>query len=867
MVKTDDAERRASIRLLDRFYGVWLAASLVFLIAGVFWIFSHRAVSATLSMLLALFVLVAWRMSRNGKPQQSLKLFASVLWLFLMGLMFLGLPPVTVAAALAVAVMLAIVVNLRTGAIFGAAYVLGWLLYIGLRLTDHAPVPYYTGATVTGWLFGAFSFWLVLLPVPDLVGSLRKTNALHRAVIEATSDGILVVSSTGKVETYNQCFAELWGVAPTILKSSAEDSWRDLAWQQLLEPDAFVSKVRDLYAHPDQSSFDILNFKDGRVFESRSQPQRLNDEVVGRVWCFRDVTSSEQAQSALMDALARIEHIAARVPGGIFEFRLDRNEKASLPFFSRGMMDVFKLGPQDLDNLNQVLKGRVLPEDQSAYRASLERCFSSLTPWGHEWRIRLPDDSVRWIGGTGLPSREDDGVVVLHGYVSDITERRQAQQELELHRNHLSELVDEQTLELRKSMAITQAAEAQANAANRAKSEFLANMSHEIRTPMNGLVGMADVLQQTELTPEQRRMLRIMRDSSTSLMTILNDILDLSKIEAGKLDIESVPVHLRQVFDGVAALMASTCAAKGIELTVSLAPELPSWLWGDPTRLRQVLCNLLGNAIKFTSDQPGRRPQVALRAEPTTLPDGNAGLKFRIIDNGIGMRADVVERLFQPFTQADESTARKFGGTGLGLSITRRLVEMMQGRVSVQSEFAKGSEFVVDLPLREAPPGPAPISAKPRERDVSAAVERRSPSRQLEHDASPAQSAGRLILLAQDNEINQEVMQEQLRLLGYACECAADGVLALTLWRSGRFSLLLTDCHMPHMDGFELTASIRREQAPGVHLPIIAVTANAMQGEERRCRDAGMDDYFCKPLRLDELAPILSKWLPAQELA
>ena len=782
------------------------------------------------------------------------------------GWVFAGATNVAIAPCMALASLLAVVVSLRTGVIFGVSSLAIWLLHILLSLVQIAPPPYFSSAPGVSWFIGALSMWMVLLPLPNLIRTLRMTNALHRAVIEATIDGILVVNAVGKVETHNQRFIELWGIPQALLNTGDDDALLGFVVQQLAEPDAFVNKVRELYAHPDQTSFDMLLFKDGRVFERYSQPQRLNHDIVGRVWCFRDVTRREKAQKSLSEALMRIEHIAARVPGAIFEFKLDRHDQPSLPFFSKGLVDVYQFDPQELGDVNRATKERVLAEDQSAYRASLELSLSTLTAWEHEWRIRLPDGSIRWIGGSGVTSREDDGSVVLHGYASDITERRQAQQELERHRTHLRELVDEQTLELRKSIDITRAAEAQANAANRAKSEFLANMSHEIRTPMNGLVGMADVLQETDLTPEQRRMLRIMRDSSTSLMTILNDILDLSKIEAGKLDIESVPTHLREVVDGVAQLMASTCATKNIELTVSVAHDLPVWIWGDPTRLRQVIFNLLGNAVKFTCDESTRAAQVALRAEPTTLQDGGAGLRIRVIDNGIGMSPAVLEHLFQPFTQADGSTARKFGGTGLGLNITRRLVEMMQGRVTVKSELGTGSEFVVDLPLRESPAGQPSLAPEPRASDGNGPVERRSQIRRVDSDASQAQAAGRLILLAEDNEINQEVMQEQLRLLGYVCECAADGEQALALWRSGRFALLLTDCHMPHMDGFELTGSIRREQAAGLHLPIIAVTANAMQGEAQRCRDAGMDDYLCKPLRLDELGPMLSKWLPAQEL-
>ncbi len=857
MQETAEIEERASIRLLDRYYSIFLAVCVVFLAVGVPFVFKRVAVTVGVTLVITAALLRAWRMSRRGHPRTSLILFSACLWLILVGLMFAGLPPVTAAAALAMAVMLAVVVRLRTGVIFGTAYLAAWMLYIVLKVNGLAPEPYFTTATLTGWFISAISFWLMLLPIPELIAKLRKGVSLQRAVIEATIDGILVVNNEGKIVTHNQRFVELWSIAPELLKSRDDAALLDFVVQHLAEPEQFLKSVRELYAHPDQSSSDTLTFKDGRVLERDSQPQRLNGQIVGRVWCFRDVTRREQAQGALSEALTRIERIAARVPGAIFEFRLDRHGQPSLPFFSKGLLDVYRLDAQEIADVNQATKDRVLLQDQDAYRASIEHSLSKLLPWMHEWRIRLPDGSVRWIGGNGVPSREDDGSVLLHGFVNDITERKTTHQELEMHRNHLRELVDEKTLELRHSVAITQAAELRANAANRAKSEFLANMSHEIRTPMNGLIGMADVLRETALTPEQARMLAVMRDSSASLMTLLNDILDLSKIEAGKLELESIPTHLGQLMEGVTQLLAPACVSKAMELTLQVSPQLPQWICTDPTRLRQVLFNLLGNAIKFTGNQAGHTGKISVRAEPTTRADGSAGLIIRVTDNGIGMGADVLQRLFQPFAQGDESTARRFGGSGLGLSITRHLVQLMQGHIGAQSELGSGSEFTLELPLLASAAGLADPAGD------AAIANRRNRLRQTEHNATPA--AGPLILLAEDNEINQEVMQEQLRLLGYRCETAADGVLALELWRSGRYALLLTDCHMPNMDGFELTATIRREQT--THLPIIAVTANAMQGEDRRCRDAGMDDCLCKPLRLHELGPMLSKWLPHQEPA
>lgn len=288
-----------NIALLDRFYGIFLLVCALLLSVGVPFVFHRKVASAAITIAIAVVVALAWRMSRRGEPKKSLIYFSVALWMALVGLIYGGLPSTTAATAIAAAVMLAVVVNARAGIIFGTTYMLAWLLHVVLLSLQLAPAPYFTGAPLTGWFMGAIGIWLVLLPIPELVRKMHHAASLQRAVIEATTDGILVVNNEGQVTTYNQRFVGLWRIPSADVESGDDSRLLKGVVEQLADPAQFMDKVKELYAHPDQSSFDTLRFKDGRVFERHSQPQRLGHSTVGRVWSFRDVTERETAQAEI----------------------------------------------------------------------------------------------------------------------------------------------------------------------------------------------------------------------------------------------------------------------------------------------------------------------------------------------------------------------------------------------------------------------------------------------------------------------------------------------------------------------------------------------------------------------------------------
>lgn len=568
-------------------------------------------------------------------------------------------------------------------------------------------------------------------------------------------------------------------------------------------------------------TYSFKGIKEGRIDPSFRFKDAPDDEVGELIVSFNslldNLAEKKQVEEALRESRERYRNLVNSLKEIIFQ--IDTTGK--MTFLNPAWQEI--TGYTVEESQGTYFLNYIHPADQPYVIQAFMDMVGGRDEHGQEnLRYITKDGGVRWVEVYVAVTRDAKGAISgIAGVANDITERKQTLDQL--HR-----------------------AKEAAEAANLAKSQFLANMSHEIRTPMNAVIGMADLMLDTPLNREQREMVEIVGHSARSLLGIINDILDFSKIEVGKLVLENIDFQLKSVCKGVVELLGVKAQEKQLMVKTWIDPEIPPNLKGDPVRLRQVLLNLYDNAVKFTE-----KGEVVLRAALEKQYPSYVSVRFEVADTGIGIPAGVSENLFDPFIQADGSTTRRYGGTGLGLSISKHLVELMGGQIGVNSIEGQGSTFWFTVPLGPGCKDEAYISPK---------------DNSLSFLSNPSElkipATGKVILLAEDNATNQKLTLILLKKFGYAAEVVSNGRDAVAATADKDYSLILMDCQMPGMDGFEATHRIRKQETnTGRHIPIIAMTANAMEGDRDKCIASGMDDYLSKPFETEVLRQMLQKWI------
>ena len=695
------------------------------------------------------------------------------------------------------------------------------------NLSDVSQAPRHlpaAGRDEIGQLIDSFNRLLDLLAARE--AALRESEGNLSAILESLDTHVYVKDADGRYLFVNNPVARQFGrTREDILGRSDRDLLPPEVAAKLQDFDDQVRKTGKRFAREEQ-----VSDAQGQVrhFWSIKLPINYQGHAQALIGLSTEITELKQAEASLARSEQRYRLLVENSPDVVYRFSLTRGGL----YYSPMAAELLGYPLTHLYAHPTLWAESIHPEDRDRVARAVADYLAGGAPFKMEYRVRDARGHWRWLYDRAIGRQEENGDTVVDGLAMDITEQKRLSAELAQQRQQLEVLVAQRTRQLA-------AAKEAAEAANVAKSAFLANMSHEIRTPLNAITGMAHLIRRSGLAPEQAGRMDKLENASQHLLNVINAILELSKIEAGKFELEQAPLRVDGLLSNVISLLQDRAQAKGLRLITAL-PRLPNNLLGDATRLQQALLNFAGNAIKFTEIG-----QVTLRVVVEAEDAASARLRFEVEDTGIGIAEDALPRLFSAFEQADNTLSRKYGGTGLGLAITRKIAQLMGGDAGVRSVLGLGSTFWFTVLLAKGA--------------AVAASEESEPATDAETLLRRDHAHSRL-LLAEDDLINQEVALDMLGSLELKVDLARDGVEAVALASQHRYDLILMDMMMPRMDGLEATRQIRA--LPGyAETPILAMTANAFGSDRQRCLEAGMNDFVSKPVMPEVLYLSLLKWL------
>jgi len=694
----------------------------------------------------------------------------------------------------------------------------------------------------------------------ELAEAVKHTERLA-LVARHTTNAVIITDANERIEWVNDAFVAMTGHAADEVVGRCA---RTLLTGPATDPAAIAARRARLLTGRSFKGEVFCYTKAGAGFWQRLDIQPVRDpsgDLRHFVTIGTDITEEKRTAEALVRNEERWQLALEGSDDGVWDWNIAKDTM----WFSSRWKTLIGYAEHEFPNNYHAWQKALHPDDWPWVQATLDAYLARRTEtYSVEFRMQHKDGSWRWFLARGKACFGPDGRPLrMIGTHTDVTVWRETEMALRSQREQSEQLNDQ----LEAAIASAQQCALEANLGSQAKSEFLAVMSHEIRTPMNAVIGFTSLLLDTPLSDEQRDWVRTVRGSGETLLTIINDILDFSKIESGKLELEYRPVSVHQCVDDALCLMGELARRKGLALIATVDNQVPDLITTDGTRLRQVLLNLMSNAIKFT-----QKGQVEVRVALETGATGQPLVGFSVQDTGMGIPPDRIDRLFKPFSQVDSSTTRRFGGTGLGLAICRSLVKLLCGTIGVTKSSSDGTTFhftIACVPcgkLADVAPGdfnPAPAAPDP------AALARQGSFAPILPPPKPvATVAQRLplrIVVAEDNMVNCKLMEQLLRRLGYSADFAYNGVECLAQLRQASYDIVFMDCQMPEMDGYETTRQIRSGASGETNrnIRIIALTAHAMAGDREKCLDAGMDDYVTKPIQLAQLVAVLETVKPA----